>query len=243
MNPKIDLVVLTRHTGPLHSEVEGGIHAQEGVQIIVHRVVGTAEAEDRCRWEAIARARNDGKLRGNTRWLMFLDDDVVLDPRCISTLVGELIRRPLYAALAADYLGERCEGQIARHVAMGATLFRREALERIRFTCARRSASASAAVMTCDNVAGASIIAERPGPVIFLRMESESARLPAMRHAVHRWSVFLVACSRHLIGGISGCFVHVFWPPYERLATESWLCLWRSACIQVNADDSRINLA
>jgi hypothetical protein len=73
-------------------------------------------------------------MRGNARWLMFLDDDVVLEPHCVATLVGELIRRTLYGALAADYLAERCEGQIARHVAMGATLFRREALEQIRFT-------------------------------------------------------------------------------------------------------------
>ena len=134
MTPKVDVIVLTRHAGPLRPEVEAGLRAQEGVQLIVHRVIGTGAPEDRCRWEAIARARNAGKMRGNARWLMFLDDDVVLEPHCVATLVGELIRRTLYGALAADYLAERCEGQIARHVAMGATLFRREALEQIRFT-------------------------------------------------------------------------------------------------------------
>ena len=149
MNPKVDVVVLTRHAGPLHPEVERGLLAQVGVQVILHRVVGSAESEDRCRWDAIARGRNEGKLRGNARWLMFLDDDVVLEPRCVAALVSELIRRPLYGALAADYLGERREGQIAPHVAMGATLFRREALEQIRFTWRPRRCECQCC---CDNL-------------------------------------------------------------------------------------------
>ena len=37
---------------------------------------------------------------------MYFDDDVVLHPQCIATLVGHLSRRPVYAALAADYLDE-----------------------------------------------------------------------------------------------------------------------------------------
>src|SRR5262245_16820848 len=65
---------------------------------------------------------------------MFLDDDVVLDPQCISTLAYELTRRPAYAALAADYLGECRKGKIASHVSMGATLFRRQVLEQLHFT-------------------------------------------------------------------------------------------------------------
>lgn len=134
VTPKVDLVILTRHVGPLHPDVERGFRNQRAVQLVVHRVVGSTNPEDRCRWDAIARARNEGKLRGNAPWLMFLDDDVVLQPRCVATLVDELNRRPAYAALAADYLGERRTGQIARHVSMGATLFRREVLEQLRFT-------------------------------------------------------------------------------------------------------------
>ena len=134
VTPKVDLVILTRHVGPLHPEVERGFRDQRAVQLVVHRVAGSACADDQNRWDAIARARNEGKLRGSCPWLMFLDDDVVLEPRCIATLLDELGRRPAYAALAADYLGERRLGEIARHVSMGATLFRREALEQLRFT-------------------------------------------------------------------------------------------------------------
>jgi glycosyltransferase involved in cell wall biosynthesis len=129
----VDLVILTRNAGPLHSEVENGVRSQQAVQLVVHRVTGAIYLEDRNRWGSIARARNEGKARGASRWLMFLDDDVVLGPQCIATLVDELARRPVYAALAADYLGEHRVGEIARHVSMGAALFRREALEQVRF--------------------------------------------------------------------------------------------------------------
>lgn len=133
-NPQVDLAVLVRDARPLHPEVEGGIRAQQNVQIIVHRIVGHVSPQDRCRWDSIARARNEAKLRGNAPWLMFLDEDVVLHPQCIATLVDTLSRRPIYAALAADYLGEYRAGQIAHHVSMGATLFRRKVLEKLEFT-------------------------------------------------------------------------------------------------------------
>ena len=133
MIPTVDLVVLTRTSGSLPREVERGIRSEHGVQIVLHRVVGRAQSEVRCRWETIAEARNEGKRCGTTPWLMFLDDDVVLAPGCVSTLVRELSQRPMYGALAADYSGEAREGQVAGHVTMGATLFRREALEQVRF--------------------------------------------------------------------------------------------------------------
>lgn len=133
MNPHVDLVVLTRDAGPLHPEVERGIRQQQGVQITVHRVIGNARPGDRHRWDAIARARNEGRLRGAAPWLLFLDDDVVLAPGCVSKLVSELGRRTAYGALAADYLGQHRAGYVARHVSMGATLFRREAIEQVRF--------------------------------------------------------------------------------------------------------------
>jgi len=131
--PKVDLVVLTRTSELLHREVERGIRSQHEVQILLHRVVGRAQSYDGCRWETISRARNEGKRRGAAAWLMFLDDDVVLAPGCISLLVRELSRRSMYGALAADYLGECRKGPVARHVTMGATLFRREALDQISF--------------------------------------------------------------------------------------------------------------
>ena len=133
VTPIVDLVILSRDVGPLDPDVERGFRAQRGVQLVVHRVAGSVSPDDRGRCDAIARARNEGKLRGASPWLMFLDDDVWLEPACISTLVEELRRRPAYAALAADYLGECRAGEIAGHVSMGATLFRREALDQVCF--------------------------------------------------------------------------------------------------------------
>jgi hypothetical protein len=131
--PIVDLIVLSRDAEPLRIEVEDGIRKQSGVRIIVHRVVGEVRASDRCRWETIARARNAGKQLGSSSWIMFLDDDVVLEPDCIAALLNELTQRPIYAALGADYSAQQHPGQIAGHVSMGATLFRRHVLEQIEF--------------------------------------------------------------------------------------------------------------
>jgi hypothetical protein len=131
--PAIDLVVLTRDDFPLSPEVRYGIARQTDVRLTVHRIVGRRSDRDRNRWSAIARARNEGKRRGTSAWLMFLDDDVVLAPHCVRVLWDGLRAQPDYAALAADYLNES-HGQVAcSHVAMGATLFRRAALDRIEF--------------------------------------------------------------------------------------------------------------
>jgi Glycosyl transferase family 2 len=129
----IDIVILSRTGGELHPDVERGIRDQRDVKLVVHRVVGARKATDRSRCDVISRARNEGSRCGTSPWLMFLDDDVVLSPRCVGTLLDELKRRPSYAALGADYLGERRAGRMAPHVSLGATLFRREALEQIRF--------------------------------------------------------------------------------------------------------------
>lgn len=124
----VDVVVISRTADPLRAEVACGLSSQAGVEIVVHRVVGEARSTDTCRLETIVRARNVGIAQGTSPWLMFVDDDVVLASDCVHTLVRELSRRPAFGALAADYLDERCPGEIASHVAMGATLFRREAL-------------------------------------------------------------------------------------------------------------------
>ncbi len=129
----IDLVVLTRTAKPIPKEVQEGIAAQQQVRIQTHRVIGRAQPNDASRWETIARARNRGKQLGKSPWLMFLDDDVVLEPGCVRRLLTALQRRPHYGALAADYLGERRSRGPSRHVAMGATLFRRSVLGRFQF--------------------------------------------------------------------------------------------------------------
>lgn len=134
VDPHVDVVVLTRDDKPLRRDVAEALGAQRGVLTHVHRVVGAAWPQDTCRWDTICRARNEGKRFGGSPWLMFLDDDVVLEPGCIAALLSELVCRPNWAAIAADYLGERTTRGPAGHVAMGATLFRRDALSGIRFS-------------------------------------------------------------------------------------------------------------
>ncbi len=80
---------------------------------------------------------------------MFLDDDVIPGPECIRRLLTALTRWPAFAAVAADYLGES-QGRVhSGHVGMGATLFRRSALERIRF---RNTADRCECQCCCDDL-------------------------------------------------------------------------------------------
>lgn len=133
MIPDVDVIVLSRDESPLAAEVEQALAAQRGVRLHGHRIIGEPKPGDANRWQYIARARNRGAALGRAPWCMFVDDDVVLHPDCIRRLVAELQRRPSFAAMAADYLGEAPIGRPSRHVAMGATLFRRSLLQTIRF--------------------------------------------------------------------------------------------------------------
>ena len=133
----VDLVLLSRDLGPPRDDVRRAIEAQVGVRPIVHRVAGEARPGDANRWETIARARNEAKRRGSTPWVMFLDDDVVLEPDCVATLLRSLRRRPSFAALGADYNNEMAGGlrpwEYPTHVGMGAVLFRRSRLDQVVF--------------------------------------------------------------------------------------------------------------
>lgn len=134
MNVKpVDLVVIRRDRTPPPSAVLRGVESQVGVEIQARLVVGARRAEDPNRWATIVRARNEGARLGSAPWVMFLDDDVVLDSDCVRRLVEGLEARPEHAALAADYLGESQGESADFHVAMGATLFRREVLAGLRF--------------------------------------------------------------------------------------------------------------
>jgi hypothetical protein len=133
MADEVDLVILTRNASPLRADVQRGIAHQKRVSLNVHRMIGEVLPTDANRWETISRARNQGKLLGTAPYLFFLDDDVVLSENAVGRLLAELQRRPVLAAIAADYLQESRIGQRADHVAMGATLFRRSALDRFNF--------------------------------------------------------------------------------------------------------------
>jgi hypothetical protein len=130
--PAIDVVILSRDASPLDPRVARGLAAQPGVRLRIHRLTQPPDPAQANRWETIAAKRNLGKSLGTSPWLMFVDDDVELAPGTIARLLAALRAAPRYAALAADYR-DRPDSLPDRHVAMGATLFRRSALALIRF--------------------------------------------------------------------------------------------------------------
>lgn len=141
----VDVIVLTRDGLPPPGRVRSALREQRGVRIRLHVVDGTAWPGETNRLATIARARNAGSQLGSAPWVMFLDDDVILGPSCIAMLLQGLRCRAGYAALAADYLGElpdlgpfeisgHSDGLLGTpHVAMGATMFRRDALAQFAF--------------------------------------------------------------------------------------------------------------
>ncbi len=131
--PTIDLAILTRDESPLSPAIAAAVQGQRGIDLRVHRVIGKPLATDANRVATIARARNQAVSRARSPWLMFLDDDVALAPDCVARLHHALASRPEYAGFAADYLGEANSCGSSPHVAMGATMFRRSALQRTRF--------------------------------------------------------------------------------------------------------------
>ncbi len=130
----VDIVVLTADESQIQPDVYRSIVNQSGdVKVRLHRQIGRPLRTDRNRWETIARARNSGKLKGNAPYLMFVDDDVVLDEHCVATLIAFLEQNQLYGAAGANYLAESCAHNIHHHVSMGATVFRRSSLRMFDF--------------------------------------------------------------------------------------------------------------
>jgi hypothetical protein len=99
---------------------------------LAHYIVPGERRPEETRVEAIARARNRARHVGTAHFAMFLDSDVVLPPLAVEKLVSTLLANRQYAALGINYQKDvgTC---FARHVAMGATLFYRPILQRIRF--------------------------------------------------------------------------------------------------------------
>ena len=104
--PTVDLAVLTRDSSPLTPAVAESIRRLRGVNLLVHRIVGSPRPNDPHRVATIARARNAAVQQAQSPWLMFLDDDVVLAPDCVARLHNALAARNEYAGFGADYLGE-----------------------------------------------------------------------------------------------------------------------------------------
>jgi hypothetical protein len=149
----IDLLFLSRDLSPPRRDVWEAIQAQEGVELRVIRITGPVRPGDQSRLETIARARNEGKQKGATPFVMLLDDDVVLGRSCVARLAEGLTRRPEFAALAADSTGSMDQGwdhwDYPRHVGMAAILFRRDQLEALTF---RWEPSKCECLCCCDDL-------------------------------------------------------------------------------------------
>ncbi|HET6425601.1 MAG TPA: hypothetical protein VFG20_18065 [Planctomycetaceae bacterium] len=130
---EVDLVILTRGIAPVSPVLKAAVDSQSGVRLQIFRVLGRRRPTDENRWQTIARARNTGRVLGNAPWVMYLDDDVILAEDCIRQLVSELQADPRLAAVAADYNLTASGTGFDEHVGMGATLFRRSALQQIEF--------------------------------------------------------------------------------------------------------------
>ena len=134
----VDVILLSRDLSPPAPDVWEGIRSQAGVNLVIHRQVGTPRPGDRNRWETIARARNEARAVGSCPWVMLLDDDVVLGPACLDTPGSRALeQRPEFAALGADSAGEMNRPGESwdrpSHVGMAAVMFRREALAGLTF--------------------------------------------------------------------------------------------------------------
>jgi len=133
MSDFADVVLLHRPSDVPKREVINAIEGQLGVHVRIHTHIGHPVPADFNRWFTIARARNEMKLYGNEPWVMFVDDDVVLADDCILKLLSQLRHKPHLGAVGADYLNDRAQVDREGHVSLGATLWRRNVLARLRF--------------------------------------------------------------------------------------------------------------
>ncbi len=129
----VDVVLLHRPDDVPKLEVIDAIKRQLGVRVRIHTHIGQPESGDFNRWFTIARARNEMKRYGTAPWLMFVDDDVVLTDDCIFQLLRQLQCNPYLGAVGADYSNDRARGDRQGHIALGATLWRRSVVTRLRF--------------------------------------------------------------------------------------------------------------
>jgi len=129
----VDVVILSRTIADVRPNLKAAVRCQSGVQTQIFRVIGNPHEADEHRWHTIARARNHGRILGSSPWILFLDDDVIPASNCLQQLVAELQNDASLGAVAADYNLAASGTGFDEHVGMGATLFRREALQQIEF--------------------------------------------------------------------------------------------------------------
>lgn len=129
----VDVVILLRPGDEASPQVLHALQNQRGVRAIVHLHTGSPQPGDSHRRMTIARARNQGKRLGTAPWFMFVDDDVILAPDCIETLINTLTNSPALGAVGVRYGHPDSPPGHPGHVAMGATLFRRSVLQQFEF--------------------------------------------------------------------------------------------------------------
>ncbi len=130
---RVDVVLLHRPGDSPQHDVVAAIRNQQGVHVNLHVHVGHPEPTDFNRWFTIARARNQMKYHGLDPWVMFVDDDVILEPNCVFRLLCALKQNSTLAAVGADYSNDQIRLGRSGHVALGATLWRRAVLEKLQF--------------------------------------------------------------------------------------------------------------
>jgi hypothetical protein len=126
----VDVLTVLASDQTIYAPVLEALKAQ-GRVTIEHHVVEGPRLPGESRVDAIARARNQAKERGQAHYALFLDHDVTLPPRGIEDLIIALILDPRYAALGINYQDPAPPG--SGHVAMGAVLFHRPILRQIQF--------------------------------------------------------------------------------------------------------------
>ncbi|MEO1524523.1 MAG: glycosyltransferase family 2 protein [Planctomycetota bacterium] len=131
--PLVDVMMLRRPNTHPPLYVRRSIALQHGVRTRLRVMEGRPLPGDASRWETIVRGRNALKAVGDAPWVLFVDDDVALGPRCIIRLLQRLEREPKLGAVGSDYNQESRRPNWAGHVGMGACLFRREVLDKIEF--------------------------------------------------------------------------------------------------------------
>ena len=134
----IDVLMLVRPGRSPRAEVVQAIRHQAGVRTHLYVQAGPALATDYNRWVTIARARNQAKRQGTSPLVMYVDDDVQLDPQCMVSLANELAADSKLGAVAADYEHDQHLPGRRGHIGMGATLFRREVLNELTFRSTER---------------------------------------------------------------------------------------------------------
>ena len=186
----VDLILLSRDLSPPRPDVWEGIRSQSGVNLVIHRQVGAARPGDRNRWETIARVRNEARTLGSSPWVMYLDDDVVLGPGSLGSLVQALEQQPRVAALGADSAGEMNRPGESwdrpSHVGMAAVMFRREVLAKITF---RWEGEKCECLCCCEDLRAAGwAIGYLPGALAWHRPASSdgaSAPIPQPHRQAH----------------------------------------------------------